>query len=104
MLNDTLMWSSIVASLGASGGAVYLVADARRKVREAISKLEKADSALEKLDHKITDLQSILTAAPPDMIATSVIATEWKVAMESLPEGSPKRRAYESRLRQLGVS
>ena len=101
---ELFLGAGFVVSLGVGGYGVKLALDARQALDIMRIMTEVASNEVVKLDAKVTDLQSILTAAPPDMIGASIIASEWRSAMLALPEGSPKRQAYESRLKQLGVS
>ena len=101
---EIILGSGAVLSLGLGGYSLKIALDARKAQEVLQVLLSAAAGDIGRLDHKVADLQSILTAAPPDMIAASVVATEWKQAMLALPEGSPKRQAYESRLKQLGAS
>lgn len=101
---EIFLGAGFVVSLGVGGYGVKLALDARQALDIMRIMTEVANADVAKLDAKVVDLQSILTAAPPDMIGASIIAGEWRAAMLALPEGSPKRQAYESRLKQLGVS
>jgi hypothetical protein len=104
MLNDILMWGCVATGVGAGGYAINVTMALSKRLDEAGMLLFQAKDTINELEAKVKDLQSILTAAPPDMIAQSVVASEWRTAMLALPEGSPKRQAYESRLKQLGAS
>lgn len=101
---DLILGIGVVCSLGVGGYGVWLARSAGAWASQSTISLEQARADMATLDAKVRDLQSILTAAPPDMIAASVIADQWRSEMLALPEGSPKRQAYESRLKQLGVS
>lgn len=101
---DIILGIGMAVSLGLGGYGMKLAIDARKAIEALETARAGMADAIARSDAKVTDLQSILTAAPPDMIAASVVATEWKAAMLALPEGSPKRQAYEARLKQLGAS
>jgi hypothetical protein len=101
---DILLGVGVALSLGIGGYGIAMAVGIRKTLSESETMMRLLSENNDALDHKVTDLQSILTAAPRDMIDASVIATEWKAAMQALPEGSPKRQAYEARLKQLGVS
>ena len=101
---EIFLGAGFVVSLGVGGYGIKLARDANRALGVVSTTLAGVCGEAAHLQAKVTDLQSILTAAPPDMIGASIIAGEWKAAMLALPEGSPKRQAYESRLKQLGAS
>lgn len=46
---------------------------------------------------------SILTRAPQADRDATVTLAEWRKEMDALPEGSPRRTAYENRLRSVGA-
>lgn len=100
---DILLGSGVVVSIGLGGYGIFIAVGAKRSASELEALLRAAADSLGGLDAKVTDLQAILTAAPPDMINASIVAGEWKRAMEALPEGSPRRQAFESRLKQIGA-
>jgi hypothetical protein len=101
---EIFLGAGFVVSLGVGGYGMKLALDARQALEVMRILAEAADVHTGKLAAQVKDLQSILTAAPPDMIGASIMASEWKAAMLALPDGSPKRQAYEARLKQLGVS
>lgn len=101
---DVILSIGVAISLGFGGYGIYIAVGAKKSAAELETLLRTAADSLGGLDAKVTDLQSILTAAPPDMIDASIIASSWKREMESLPEGSPRRQAFAARLRQLGSS
>jgi hypothetical protein len=101
---DIILGTGVVVSLGLGGYGIVIALKAQKAIAEGETILRVIVDGQELLDHKVKDLQTILTAAPPDMINASIMAGEWKRAMESLPEGSPRRQAFAERLKQLGSS
>ena len=101
---EVILSTGVVVSLGLGGYGIVIALKAQKAIAEGETILRVVAETQDVFDHKIRDLQTILTAAPPDMINASIMAGEWKRAMESLPEGSPRRQAFAERLKQLGSS